>query len=242
MCREETHSCPCLYRGHAKLYFVRKIVCPPDKDCRIRNDPDPKTINQCRNFHTDGEPYVCAICRSDNVVLGLNRGTPASTEEVERALEHMDADYLSELHHLVKQRQSGRRYFLQDDYRTGCVHIGEEFSAELYRTGNSFTEDNMGDLQVIANSDSRGVTYEQDPSQPIYVGGQRGVRNYRAEMRQSRALERPGDQRYNGALDDGGDTETFSPSDDDSGSDAIPETDTNAQSSVVTESEVSTEG
>lgn len=203
MCRKEMHTCPCGYFGHAKLYFVRNIVCPPEKECRIRNDPDERIIHQCRNFHIDGQPYVCAICRCEDVLVSSR----ATAEEVERALEHMDHDHVSELHHLAKQRRSGRRYFLLETYRTGYVDIFDEYSAEIYRTGNSFTEE-RDDLIPVPNDQPRGVGYEPDPSQPLYVPGTRRVRDHDAECRESCAMESQWDQRYNQALDDGGASES----------------------------------
>lgn len=91
------------------------------------------------------------------------------------------------------------------------MNKGEEYSAEVYRTGNDFAEDRRKDLEVISNGHSRGVTYEPDPSQLICIGVRRGVQDYQAELIQSYALESPDDRRYNRGLNNGGDAKMYNP-------------------------------
>lgn len=210
MCVIQNHTCVCPYTDHPKLFLSRKIVCAPSVQCETRDNPTETEFFYCDDFHISREarriPYHCAVCYATEYPDPPGeRGRPAgkrehppplSPEEQERAFELMDKEKLTEFHHLDKQRGSGRTYFLQPSYRSGFIDLRDEYTAELYRTGNDFLKDRdeNGELIPTPNGQTQGVEYPDDPTPRLYLAN--GEVDKVGEYKQARANESATDPKY----------------------------------------------
>lgn len=194
MCIIQKHTCVCHYGDKAKVLLVRRVRCAIiGRDC-----PNPKVVvvEKCVDFHTEAiaaraRSYDCAVCSVKNPDTGA--------VDEDEAFASIGKDGLTEFHHLDKQRQSGRTYFLNREYRTGYVDPKEEYTAELYHTGNHFRlageeDSGMVEFDMLEEEERRYVEHFDDPTPKLYLPS--GERDTQGEYQDFRKWEHPTDTRY----------------------------------------------
>lgn len=214
MCEILQHTCVCPYQDNPKVMLLRKIVCPVPVQCPDREAPPRRSVVLCNQFHIGGQsrmiPYHCAACDTEDPYHPeREKGRPAehrehvqrTPAELAQAFGFMDDDFLTEFHHLAKKRATGRIYWTFDQYRTGIIDPDEEYTPELYLTGNDFIQDGNGELKAISNGSQRGIKHEEDPTPQLFRSD--GERDRAAEHKQARAKQHKDDKRYRMRWDEG---------------------------------------